>query len=138
MGYEVKEPELDLNLTPLIDVVFLLLIFFIVTSTLNSQQVEKNIQLPTTTAAEKQRQNKLDIILDEHGEIYVGANSKQVSWSNLESQLGEELSNKKKNKVTIVADEKSDFQEIVRLMDITKKLEVSDLNFVVQQAENMN
>ncbi|WP_204701897.1 ExbD/TolR family protein [Halanaerobacter jeridensis] len=133
MGYEVKEPELDLNLTPLIDVVFLLLIFFIVTSTLNSQQVEKNIQLPTTTAEEKQHQNKLDIILDEQGQIYVGANAKQVSWSNLESQLAKKLSNKKKNKVTIVADEKSNFQEIVRLMDITKKIEADNLSFVVQK-----
>ena len=50
--YRVKKADLDMNLAPMIDIVFLLLIFFMVASTLNMNEVQTTIQLPGTNTVE--------------------------------------------------------------------------------------
>ena len=61
------QEEVTINLTPLIDIVFLLLIFFMLTSptTLQSKQVE----LPTAKTAEKNSKQFLIMTIDKNGSL---------------------------------------------------------------------
>ncbi len=52
------------QIAPLIDIVFLLLVFFIVTGALAAQERETLIQLPKTTSAVTRRREKLDIVVN--------------------------------------------------------------------------
>ena len=67
-----SEVETDINLTPLIDVVFLLLIFFMVTTTF-SKEAQIKLQLPEATSAEKANPEErfLTIQITEFGEYAV-------------------------------------------------------------------
>jgi biopolymer transport protein ExbD len=53
-----KRPPLEITLTPMIDVVFLLLIFFMVTTTFN-QQAELKINLPEANGAQAEAAEKM-------------------------------------------------------------------------------
>ena len=78
-----RREEPDVNLTPLIDVVFLLLIFFMVSTTFN-QSSEISIQLPQ--AAGKVKQDKrvvIDVSIDAEGHFYV--NKQQLINTRLET-----------------------------------------------------
>ena len=63
--------EVEVNLTPLIDVVFLLLIFFMVTTTFD-KDAKININLPTTeNAAASPTKMPMEVIIDAQGKYFV-------------------------------------------------------------------
>ncbi|MDI3547410.1 MAG: biopolymer transport protein ExbD [Halanaerobiales bacterium] len=130
MKYKLNKSELDLNLAPMIDVVFLLLIFFIVASTLNIREVKTTINLPDTEAVEKRRETEIAIVITEEGKIYLG--EKEVSLNNLRNFLEERLKHSSKRDVSIYADKKVAFQQVVRVMDVVKKLKVDNLSFALR------
>ncbi|MDH3900087.1 MAG: biopolymer transporter ExbD, partial [Gammaproteobacteria bacterium] len=67
-----NEDEPEINLTPLIDVVFLLLIFFMVSTTFEHQS-RIQIELPeATAAASKPDSESLEIIIDAQGRYFIG------------------------------------------------------------------
>ena len=63
-SHQQQEP-LNINLTPLIDVVFLLLIFFMVTTTF-TRETQLEVSLPEASSAQaaSQEQERIDIIID--------------------------------------------------------------------------
>jgi len=66
------EDEPEVNLTPLIDVVFLLLIFFMVSTTFE-QQSRIQIELPEATATAAETENEtLEIVIDTQGRYFIG------------------------------------------------------------------
>src|SRR5210317_1383281 len=66
------EDEPEVNLTPLIDVVFLLLIFFMVSTTFE-QQSRIQIELPEATASpEELEEESIEIIIDAGGRYFIG------------------------------------------------------------------
>jgi biopolymer transport protein ExbD len=74
--------ELDINLAPLIDVVFLLLIFFMVTTTFTKES-RLTIDLPESTglAAEEERPEQIEIIISAQGDYAVnGRPGGAVRW----------------------------------------------------------
>lgn len=114
----------------MIDVVFLLLIFFIVASTLNIREVKTTINLPDTETVEKRRETEIAIVITEEGKIYLG--EKEVSLNNLRNFLEERLKHSSKRDVSIYADKKVAFQQVVRVMDVVKKLKVDNLSFALR------
>lgn len=75
MDRRVKRKMLIPDMTPLIDIVFLLLIFFIVVSNFN-QYGNLKMQLPKSgITAEKEEIKNLEIIIDAHGKYYIKDNS---------------------------------------------------------------
>ena len=67
---QVQEEETSVNLTPLIDVVFLLLIFFMVSTTFDNTS-ELKIELPEATATNSAEKDKLTIMIDPQGFYYL-------------------------------------------------------------------
>ena len=72
MNFKTKnKEELNLDITPLIDVVFLLLIFFMVSTTFKHES-DINIVLPTASNESVEiKENIIDIGLDMDGKIYI-------------------------------------------------------------------
>lgn len=130
MKYRLDKPSLDVNLAPMIDVVFLLLIFFIVASTLNVRKVETSINLAETGIEKEQRNAEIVIAITEKGKIYLG--EKEVPVNKLKDFLEMRL-NKENNNISIYADREVAFQEVIKVMDIVKKLRVKNLSFVLRR-----
>jgi biopolymer transport protein ExbD len=123
-----------LELTPLIDVVFLLLIFFMVATTFEDLSGIK-IDLPQSTIKEIKEVKEVQVLIDKNSEIYLNyreadnsSKSIQVTLENLEGELSEKLSNSRDKNVIISADKKLDYGFIVEIMTISKEAGASSLD----------
>ena len=119
-----KKVSVYLNIAPLIDVVFLLLIFFMLSSHFVTQPGIK-LTLPTAVTAKVHPEEDIVIFITEDNELYL--NEKQVSLDNLLEKLRMEVEKVKKKTVIIRADEKIDLGLAVKVMDIAKQAEAEGL-----------
>lgn len=126
--------RLEVNITPLIDVVFLLLIFFMVTTTFN-QQAELRVDLPEASAVEQ----KLDVIpieitIDTAGIYFVnGASLSKNDASGLMQSLQKILDNDEERSVIIRADATTPHQAVVTAMDAVSRLGISKLSIATSK-----
>ena len=77
---------MSVNLTPMIDVVFQLIIFFVVTANLTQESVMKHIVLPTADHAQRDTTVATTVQVDADGRYYVGRT--RYSLSELRTLLG--------------------------------------------------
>ncbi|MEZ5540764.1 MAG: biopolymer transporter ExbD [Pseudomonadota bacterium] len=128
--------EPDINLTPLIDVVFLLLIFFMVSTTFE-QQSRIQIELPEATAeATPQDEEKLEIVIDAQGRYFIG--DQQVINSELKTlkaAIGKALGKRAAIPVTIRADANTPHQAVIRVLDATSQLGLTHISLATSKIE---
>ena len=132
--------QVEVNLTPLIDVVFLLLIFFMVSTTFDKQaQIE--IKLPEAESSE---------VVDKDPEIIaIGVNAEGKYYVNNEELLKSDADTLKrmliktsKNKtdlpVVISADGKAPHQSVVTVLDVASQLGMTKMTFATRQSDNQS
>ncbi|TWU15082.1 ExbD/TolR family protein [Allorhodopirellula heiligendammensis] len=129
MAIELKKSNIagTLSLTPLIDVVFLLLIFFLVTSEFEDEERRLDIVLPSATSAVPMTSKPREIVvdLDSEGTIYL--RGEVTSLDNFEALLKKAVaSNPTSQTVVIRADQATSFQPVVNVMDVCNRTGVSD------------
>ncbi len=134
-----REPPADINLTPLIDVVFLLLIFFMVSTTF-SQHAQLEIELPEASSEEQQEQSEnIEIAIDVKGRYYV--NGRQLVNSQpgtLKQAMREAAGEQKAPVIVISADANTPHQSVVTAMDAARQLGFTHLSFATSQPEATN
>lgn len=113
-----------LNIAPLIDVVFLLLIFFMLSSHFVTQPGIK-ITLPSAITARLHPEEDIIISITEDSNLYL--NERLVTLENLLEQLRIEITKTEKKTVIIKADEKIDLGLAVKVMDIAKQADAQRL-----------
>ncbi|XZE54742.1 ExbD/TolR family protein [Planctomycetaceae bacterium SH139] len=116
-----------LSLTPLIDVVFLLLIFFLVTSRFDEEERRLPIELPIATSATPmtQRPREVMVDIDREGGFYV--NGKALSPAELEETLRRAVASNPTNQMVVIrADAGVPFQPVVSVMDMCNRTGVSE------------
>lgn len=129
--------EVEVNLTPLIDVVFLLLIFFMVTTTFD-RDAKIKINLPTTSNAVTQAEkNKLEVIIDNQGKFYV--DGKEVVNNKPETlfrAMSMSLDTMSKNPALVIsADAKTNYQSVVTAMDIAGRLGLTNFSMATTKSK---
>ena len=112
-----KRTKMHLDIAPLIDIVFLLLIFFMLTSNFINQPGIK-ITLPAAQSAEPQDTQHLIILITEDNRLFLNEN--EVDIKNLNDELKIKLSETAKKTVVIKADKKINLELAVKVMDISK------------------
>nr|VFK79088.1 MAG: biopolymer transport protein ExbD [Candidatus Kentron sp. SD] len=126
----------DVTLTPLIDVVFLLLIFFMVSTTFERNS-ELSIELPEASAESEISKGKtIEIAIDAQGYYYI--NGKQLVNTQLET-LKKALTRFKSSTsppLILSADEDTPYQSVVTLMDVAQQLGFARLRFATRLIEN--
>ncbi|MGB0762164.1 MAG: ExbD/TolR family protein [Rubripirellula sp.] len=123
-----------LSLTPLIDVVFLLLIFFLVTSEFEEEERRLDIVLPTATSAVPMTSKPREVVvdIDNEGELYLSG--KVTDLSELQSYLEAAVSNNPTNQTVIIrADRNTAFQPVVSVMDVCNRTGVSDYSVTTKE-----
>ncbi len=106
-----------INLTSLIDVVFLLLIFFMVSTSFALIRGIK-VDLPTTTTTQEKIEQNIVISITKEGKIYLGKT--QISKTELVKTLKRQIG-KKKSLVVINADKDTRHGMVVEVMDLAKQ-----------------
>lgn len=127
--YRVKKADLDMNLAPLIDVVFLLLIFFMVASTLNMNEVQATIQLPGTNTVEGKSIEEIVLYVTKEGQVFF--EKEKIEWEQLSDILYELMVKNETREVTVYADREVEFQYIVNMLDLANQLKINQIQFTL-------
>jgi len=126
-----KQQELpELNLIPLIDIVFMLLIFFIVTTTFN-RETEMSVNLPVASADPLVTGHKqLEISIDASGHFFVNRVAvRDMDIESLKRTLQKAAAGLKDPSLIISADGKTPHQAVIMAMDAARQLGLVHLTF---------
>jgi len=113
-----KGRGLIINITTLIDVMFLLLIFFMVTSTFKNQPAI-NLVLPRSATATETVDTPSVLYLTSGGEVYL--NDTLVDESRLSELLGQLRTSSSEDRMVLRADESASHGRVVELIDTIKQ-----------------
>ena len=126
---------LVLEITPLIDVVFLLLIFFMLATSFDERSAFK-IDLPKSTAAKtKSTLKEVQILVDKDRNVYLRytdnsgkSQNEKLDLTSFVSVVSEKLNNSENKDVIISADKDIDYGFIVEIMSLLKESGASAIN----------
>jgi biopolymer transport protein ExbD len=130
-----KIDDVQVNLTPLIDVVFLLLIFFMVSTTFN-QSTELTIDLPTATsnAPNSDRSKNVELVITADGQYVInGQTLINEKVSTLIQGLKEVTQGDNTRPLIITADAKSSYDMVLRVYDAAANLGITKLAHTAQK-----
>ena len=126
-----KKVNLSIDLAPLIDVVFQLLIFFMLTSTFANPAIK--MTLPMASAHKFSELEKIVIGVDEVGAMYI--NGQLTSLENLYSDLKKTLVQREEKSIHIKGHKDMPYKLFVQIMDISKQAGAEHINVVHQRVE---
>ncbi|MDA9634731.1 biopolymer transporter ExbD [bacterium] len=104
----------NFNMSSMTDIVFLLLIFFMLTSTLVSPNALK-LLLPNSKSKTLEKQS-ISVSINKDLDFYINEN--EVIESNLENELKQVLSKQQEPAIILHADKTVDIEHVVKVMDI--------------------
>jgi len=119
-----KKIHMHLDIAPLIDIVFLLLIFFMLSSNFVTQSGIK-IVLPKAVTAKLHQEEDIVIFISEHNDLYL--NEESLTLDTLLSRLKTKVKQNEKKTVIIKADERINLGLAVKVMDIAKQANAEGL-----------
>lgn len=133
-----RREEVGVNLTPLIDVVFLLLIFFMVSTTF-TRETQLQLDLPESASGEpveNQNLEQIEVLVSAAGEVTI--NGKSLISPNLDSlqtALQREAGGNNSLPVVITADAKASHQSVITVMDAAGQQGFSRLRLTTNELE---
>ena len=132
-----REEEPEVNLTPLIDVVFILLIFFMVSTTFQ-KETKIDIELPEAAADPMEQQDEvLELIIDADGNYYIGDNQViKTEIGTLKKAIQNFLGDRTEIPVTIRADRNTPYEAVVRAMDATAQLGLHQMSLATSKPQS--
>jgi biopolymer transport protein ExbD len=130
-GRAREEPEI--NLVPMIDVMLVILIFLMITTTY-SKYTELQINLPTADAEKQlERPNEITVLVNAQGQYVI--NHAPVPFSGVEplaAELRRAGAGLREPVVVISADAKATHQSVVRVMEASRLAGLSQITFTTQ------
>ncbi len=118
-----------INITSLIDVLFLLLIFIMISSTFMEEPGMK-LDLPKAESAEIGEKKETTVYITEEGEIFL--NSERVTLDELRERLQERLSELSETGLSLKADAAATHGLVVEVMDVARQVGVKKLVVATQ------
>ena len=131
-----EPPRIDL--TPLIDVVFLMLIFFMVSTTFD-KQTQLKVELPEASPQQEEEDvapKRIDITIDAQGQFYV--NERELvkhDAETLKRAMLKVADGETDLPVLVSGDRNAPLQSMMTVLDVAAQLGMSHLSFVARQHE---
>ncbi len=122
----------QINVTPLVDVMLVLLVIFMVTAPMMQQGVQVNLPKAETKALPSQEETVI-VSIEKSGRLFI--NSSEVSNAELRSKLMTMLANRSKKEVFLKADRDVPYGEVVRTMAEIKGAGVERLGMITEPTQ---
>ena len=141
MNFQRKRKDApEISMAPMIDVVFLLLLFFMISTTFN-RQTEVNIKLPEASGTEaEERQRMVTLIIDAEGIYYLKGEDDlphqlvNQSADGLKQELQKLAAHSASLPFIINADGKTPHQSVITALDIAGQVGFTHITFATQHA----
>lgn len=127
-----NEDEAEINITPMLDVVFIMLIFFIVTTSF-VKETGVSINRPSSSQAKKVTKGNILIAIKESGEIWI--NKRKVDIRAVRSVVEKMHAENPEGSAVIIADRGSRTGDLVIVMDQIKAAKVEKISIAATKQE---
>src|SRR5262245_3091503 len=121
----------DINVTPLVDVMLVLLIIMMLVAPMLQQGVALRLPTAANTVDEPETQEQTVLAISKDKSFYV--NAKQVTESDMITRLNEVLENKKEKVVFIRADEEVEYSAVMIAMDQLRQAGIEDIGLITER-----
>ena len=117
-----EEPDLPprINILPMIDVIFAILVFFIVSSLYLTRSEGLPVNLPRATTAEVQKTKQITVSLDEQGKLTI--DSKPAQINQLKAEIEKLIETDSNNTVIVNADKSVEHGQVVDIIDQLRQI----------------
>ena len=127
-------PMSEINMTPLIDVMLVLVVIFIITAPLLASSIK--LDLPKTDAAKPNEAPRfVMLVVDKTGQTYI--DDKAVAFSELPERFGQIAQQNPDTELQLRADEAVPYGRVVQVMGAAQKAGLNRLGFVANPSANI-
>jgi len=124
-----------IQMAPLIDIVFLLLIFFMSASIFYQLETEINITVPTADESTETKRAPGEIIINIRKDGTVVVNQRQMDYGELQNMLGRISELYRGQPVIIRADRQTYHKDVIRVLDICAGADIWNVSFATMKEE---
>ena len=129
--FSKEKKNIDINIAPLIDIVFLLLIFFMLSSEFTDF---KTIDMVSPNQSNKEiNKTKLPIIIELSENGIININNKEIAFNKLSIIVDDMLTNKKINKVVISTPNETKVNVLIKIVDIIRSLGIENIALITKE-----
>ena len=121
----------DINVTPLVDVVLVLLIIFMVTAPVLQSGIEVNV--PKTRTVKEITEERLVITINKDQRVFLGSDA--ININEIASKLRQKIRDPRKQFIFVRADENVPFGAFATVMDAVKQSGITNVSIVTQPLE---
>ena len=133
-GYKVPQEGEGFDLTPMIDVVFLLIVFFMtVASALTTNKLELNLAVAEESAIPKDIKDRFTVSVDSEGRFFFGV--QQLSEQQLSDRLAKVVANNTNIKIVLRAGRMAEHQYVNKLLTVCAQNGINDIIFATYQSD---
>ena len=125
------EEEVSVNILPMIDVIFAILTYFIISSLFLTQSDGLSVNLPSAQTSRQQPDANFTVSVDAQGQVTL--NQSVIQISEIQSTIRQQVEPGQSAVVTIRADEQAAHGEVVGVMDEVRQIEGAKLAIATQQ-----
>jgi biopolymer transport protein TolR len=121
----------DINVTPLVDVMLVLLIIMMIVAPMLQKGVDVKLPTAANTTDKPETQDQTVVAVSADGRLFL--NSVEVPENDLIRRINDALENKKAKIVLIKADEDAPYGRVMAAMDSLRKAQVEDMGLVTEK-----
>lgn len=129
---EVEEP-LMINILPMIDVIFAILAFFIISTLFLTRAEGFSVDLPEAETSQSQQEVFITVTIEGNGNISI--DKKPIALNKLTDTVQAEVGDSEDALITVQADESIDYGQVIAVMDKLRMVDGASLGMATQQPE---
>ena len=119
--FDLEEAKIEINILPMIDIIFVILSFFIVSSLYLVKLENIPVNLPNSQTSNQEKDPVIVVTLNMENKVFI--NGEMIDLTLFESELRSRITNSNNKKVVLRADERINYGKVISILDVMRKIE---------------